>query len=90
MFVVLTAKVSLLTTKSETGFEGFILAIRHSEMNPDQSSIKVLQENWCNETNTKALNDSHLITTQSNPQSAATWKKDRKSEQAGRLGSSCS
>ena len=37
-FLVLMAKVSLLTTKSETGFQNFILAVRHWEMNPNQGS----------------------------------------------------
>ena len=40
------AKVSLLTAKSETGFQNFILAIRQLKMNPDrdahQTSIKIL------------------------------------------------
>ena len=33
------AKVSLLTAKFETGFQSFILAIRHQEMNPDQDAL---------------------------------------------------
>ena len=44
--VVFMAKVSLLTTKSQTGFQNFIMAIRHKEVNPDQdahlTSIKKL------------------------------------------------
>ena len=53
------AKVPLLTTKSETGFQSFILVIHHKEMNPDQdahqSSIKMLKENCWNEICTKVL-----------------------------------
>ena len=37
-FFYFIAKVSLLTTKTETGFQSFILAIYHWEINPDHSS----------------------------------------------------
>ena len=37
-FLVFMAKVSLLTAKSETGFQDFILTIPHLEMNPDHDA----------------------------------------------------
>ena len=37
-FVVFMAKVSLLTKKFETGFQNFVLALCHWEMNPDQDA----------------------------------------------------
>ena len=35
-------KLSLLTAKSETGFQSFILAIGHWEMDPDQNANQTL------------------------------------------------
>ena len=37
-FRVFIANVSLLTVKSETGFQSFILAMHHREMNPGQDA----------------------------------------------------
>ena len=51
-FVVLIAKVSSLTAKSENSFQSFILTICYWEMNPDQNIHqtlnKIFQEDWWN------------------------------------------
>ena len=40
----ISAKLSLLTTKSETGFQIFLLVIRHWQINPDQNARQTLIE----------------------------------------------
>ena len=39
-FLVFMSKVSLLTTKSENGFQSFILTIQHRDENLDQDAHK--------------------------------------------------
>ena len=50
--LMIMVKVSWQTGKSKTGFQSFILAIGHWDMNPDQDthqiSINMLLENWLN------------------------------------------
>ena len=41
-FLVFMAKVPLLTAKSETGFQSFVLAISHYEIKPDQDAFREL------------------------------------------------
>ena len=36
------AKMSLLSAKSETGFQNFVLAIRHKQMNQDEDVHQTL------------------------------------------------
>ena len=72
-------KVWLLITQSETGFQSFVLAICHWEMNPDQdadqTSIKMLQENWWNAIRPKVIDDLYLTSTHPNSQYAIVWKR---------------
>ena len=82
-FLVFVVKVSLLTAKSETGFQYFWQYVR--EMNPNQdthqTSIKMLQENWWNAIHAKIFENYQL-------HNLTQLEKNRKSEQAGHLGSS--
>ena len=38
LFVAFTAKMPLRTANSESSFQGFVLALRHCVMNPDQDA----------------------------------------------------
>ena len=53
------AMLSLLNTKSEIGFQNFVLVIVHWEMNLDQDAhqtlIKMLWKNWWNAICTKVF-----------------------------------
>ena len=53
-----TAKVSLLTAKSENGSQSFILVIHHWEMNPDQDAHQTSIKNWWNVIHAKYLRNS--------------------------------
>ena len=73
-FLVFMVKVSLLTAKSKTGFQSFVLTICNWEINPDQDALQVLVErNLCK--------SARGLTIDFNRQSADTW--NRKNEQAG-------
>ena len=86
--LVLMVKVSLLPPppQSETGFQSFLLAmsvkddprLRHS-LDPDQDTLREFVEcNPCKNTQKFALDYNRLF---------AAIEKDKKSEQAGHLGS---
>ena len=72
------AKVLLLTAKSKTGFQSFVLAIRHWEMNPEQEAhltpikIDTLRE-LVEYKPCKSTRELALVLNTLNPQSAATW-----------------
>ena len=75
--VVFMFEVSLLTVESKIGFQSFVVAMHHFDMNTDlYAHINALSA---------ILHDSqHLDSTHTNPQSPVTWKF-LKTEQAGRL-----
>ena len=77
--VVFIAKVLLLTAKSKTGFQSFVQARCHWEINPDldayHTSIKTLQEKLWNAILRKVFEKKQLASTYSNYQLAATGKK---------------
>ena len=84
------ARVSLLTAKSETGFQSFILAIHHCEMNQDEYTIKPQTRYFERISGMQSVQKYSRISTW--PQhilncNLPPLEKDRKSEQAEGLGS---